>query len=139
LSREESIPATRLHIQAVRTVRFWDALLAARTDANRFWMLLSGNAEVAFRQATTIIGCGPPYACYYCRSLLLQTLLLSSFEMPVLTTAATDNPAAAAAAATTTVIPSHSIPSAALLLLLLLLLRECCCWSEAQHVPSYKD
>jgi hypothetical protein len=31
------------------------ALLSARTDANRFWMLLSGNAEVAFPPRTTTI------------------------------------------------------------------------------------
>jgi hypothetical protein len=29
------------------------ALLAVRTDANTFWMLLSGNAEVAFPSSTT--------------------------------------------------------------------------------------
>jgi hypothetical protein len=31
------------------------ALLAARSDANVFWMLLSGNAEVAFQKRTTTI------------------------------------------------------------------------------------
>jgi hypothetical protein len=31
------------------------ALLSARTDANRFWMLLSGNAEVAFPSRTATI------------------------------------------------------------------------------------
>jgi hypothetical protein len=31
------------------------ALLSARTDANRFWMLLSGNAEVAFPSSTTTV------------------------------------------------------------------------------------
>jgi hypothetical protein len=31
------------------------ALLAVRTDPNRFWMLLSGNPEVAFRSTTTTI------------------------------------------------------------------------------------
>jgi hypothetical protein len=31
------------------------ALLAARSDANTFWMLLSGNAEVAFPSRTTTI------------------------------------------------------------------------------------
>jgi hypothetical protein len=31
------------------------ALLASRTDANIFWMLLSGNAEVAFPSRTTTI------------------------------------------------------------------------------------
>jgi hypothetical protein len=38
------------------------ALLAARTDPNRFWMLLSGNAEVLFPASTTTIAAGasPP-------------------------------------------------------------------------------
>jgi hypothetical protein len=31
------------------------ALLSARTDANRFWMFLSGNAEIAFPSSTTTI------------------------------------------------------------------------------------
>jgi hypothetical protein len=35
---------------AYRAKLLGQALLAARTDANRFWMLLSGNAEVAFRR-----------------------------------------------------------------------------------------
>jgi hypothetical protein len=35
-----------------RTKVLGRALLSARTDANRFWMLLSGNAEVAFPSAT---------------------------------------------------------------------------------------
>jgi hypothetical protein len=86
LSREESIPATRLAHQAVRTVRFWDALLAI--VPMQMVGCFIGNAEVAFRQAT-IMAAGLPTPATTCRSLLLQTLLLSSFEMPVLTTAAT--------------------------------------------------
>jgi hypothetical protein len=35
------------------------ALLAVRTDPNRFWMLLSGNADDRG-------GCEDPYACYRC-------------------------------------------------------------------------
>jgi hypothetical protein len=31
------------------------ALLSTRTNANRFWMLLSGNAEVAFPSTTATI------------------------------------------------------------------------------------
>jgi hypothetical protein len=42
------------------------ALLAVqvRTDPNRFWMLLSGNADVAFCQVDDHADCEPPYACY---------------------------------------------------------------------------
>jgi hypothetical protein len=38
---------------AYRTKVLGEALLAVRTDPNRFWMLLSGNAEVAFPSTTT--------------------------------------------------------------------------------------
>jgi hypothetical protein len=49
-----------LHVRAITETRpiafrakvLGRALLAARTDANRFWMLLSGNAEVAFPPTT---------------------------------------------------------------------------------------
>jgi hypothetical protein len=37
---------------AYRTKVLGRALLAARTDPNRFWMLLSGNAEIAFSSTT---------------------------------------------------------------------------------------
>jgi hypothetical protein len=56
------------------------ALLTARTDANSFWMLLSGNAEVAFSPTTA------------------TTTLAANLP----TAAATSNAAAAAVAATTT-------------------------------------
>jgi hypothetical protein len=39
------------------------ALMSAHTDPNRFWMLLLGNAEVAF-PSTTLGGWEPDYACY---------------------------------------------------------------------------
>jgi hypothetical protein len=38
---------------AYRTKVLGRALLSARTDVNRFWMLLSGNAEIAFPSTTT--------------------------------------------------------------------------------------
>jgi hypothetical protein len=45
-------------IQRIRPIAYrakvlGQALIAARTDANRFWMILSGNAEVAFPSRTT--------------------------------------------------------------------------------------
>jgi hypothetical protein len=45
-------------IQRIRPIAYranvlGQALLATRTDANRFWMILSGNAEVAFPSMTT--------------------------------------------------------------------------------------
>jgi hypothetical protein len=38
---------------AYRAMVLGRALLAVRTDPNRFWMILSGNAEVAFPSSTT--------------------------------------------------------------------------------------
>jgi hypothetical protein len=43
-----------------RTKVLGRALLSTCTDANRFWMLLSGNAEVAFPSATTTTAAIPP-------------------------------------------------------------------------------
>ena len=51
----------RLRVRAIQTIRpsayrakiLGQALLAARTDANRFWMILSGNVDVAFPSTTT--------------------------------------------------------------------------------------
>jgi hypothetical protein len=46
------------------------ALLAVRTDINGFWILLSGNPEVAFMSTaarTTPAAKLPGYACYCCR------------------------------------------------------------------------
>jgi hypothetical protein len=53
----------RLRVRAIQTTHpipfraklLGRALLSARTDANSFWMLLSGNAEVAFLSRTTAI------------------------------------------------------------------------------------
>jgi hypothetical protein len=61
-----------LAIQKTRPIAYrikvlGQALLAARTDPNRFWMLLSGNAEVAFPSTTAtttrVANCEPPNAC----------------------------------------------------------------------------
>jgi hypothetical protein len=47
---------------AYRAKVLGQALLAARADANRFWMLLSGNAEVSFppTNATTAVAVSLP-------------------------------------------------------------------------------
>jgi hypothetical protein len=66
------------------------ALLAARSDANSFWMLLSGNAEVAFPPTTTT----------------------TSLPTPA-TAAATSNVAAVAATVTATLADSATSASAA--------------------------
>jgi hypothetical protein len=42
-----------LVVYYVVRAKYGKVLLAARTDANRFWILLSGNAEVAFLPPTT--------------------------------------------------------------------------------------
>ena len=50
------------HPITYRTKALGRALLATRTNANQFWMLLSGNAEVAFLSmtATTTPAANPP-------------------------------------------------------------------------------
>jgi hypothetical protein len=80
------------------------ALLAARTDANMFWMLLSGNAEVAFSSRTTTIAAA---------SNLPTPATTAASETHAFSITATDNlPVAAATVCTNTVISSQSITSA---------------------------
>jgi hypothetical protein len=62
LSRDESAPAApsshpKTRLVAYRAKLLGRALLAARTDVISFWMLISGNAEVAFpsTNATTTL------------------------------------------------------------------------------------
>jgi hypothetical protein len=77
------------------------ALLAARSDANRFWMLLSGNAEVAFpsRSGAAIVDAIPP------ADATVNVTTTAAFVSNVATTsssasAAASSSAAAAASAT---------------------------------------
>jgi hypothetical protein len=72
------------------------ALLATRTDANKFWMLLSGNAEIAFPSRTPTIA-----AAANLPSPATATSALT-------TTAAGILPADTAAAATRAAIPSST-------------------------------
>jgi hypothetical protein len=69
------------------------ALLAARSDANSFWMLLSGNAEVAFPSRTTTIEVAA--------------------SLPTSTTDAAITNVAAAVTATTTIEVAASLPTPA--------------------------
>jgi hypothetical protein len=46
------VPIQKTRPQAYRAEVLERALLSARSDVNRFWMLLSGNAEVAFPSTT---------------------------------------------------------------------------------------
>jgi hypothetical protein len=74
------------------------ALIAARTDANSFWMLLSGNAEVAFPSRTMTI---------VAAAILPTPATAAAAVMSAVTTTATGSfPTAAAAAATSAVTPS---------------------------------
>jgi hypothetical protein len=88
----------KAHPIAYRTKVLGRALLASRTDANSFWMLLSGNAEVAFPPTTA------------------TTTLATNLTTPA-TAAATSNAAAITATAvvsvTTTRDPSATGASAA--------------------------
>jgi hypothetical protein len=73
------------------------ALLATRTDANRFWVLLSGNAEVAFPSRTTTIAAAEISAA----SSTAIVASVAASVIPSLTTTATGTlpPAAATSAA----------------------------------------
>jgi hypothetical protein len=73
------------------------ALLSARTDANRFWMLLSGNAEVAFPSRTT----AAPAARLTTPAAAISTIDAATFTGPVTTTATAGLPTATATAAAT--------------------------------------
>jgi hypothetical protein len=78
---------------AYRTKVLGRALLAVRTDPNRFWMLLSGNAEVAFPSTTA------------------TTTAAASLPTPT-STAATENVAPVVATASTTVASSVVVSAA---------------------------
>jgi hypothetical protein len=53
--RPRLLAIQRTHPIAYRAKILGRALLSARTDVNSFWMLLSGNAEIAFPSTTTTI------------------------------------------------------------------------------------
>jgi hypothetical protein len=87
------------------------ALLAVRSDdANRFWMLLSGNPEVAFPSRGTTIAAAnlptPATAAATSTSTADAVAVAASATSPLTTTAACSLPTAAVAAATGAATPS---------------------------------
>jgi hypothetical protein len=89
------------------------ALLAVRTDPNRFWMLLSGNSEVTSPSTTTpAVSLLTPAAADTATST--ANVAAAASVMPALTTTATGNlPKAAAPAATSATTPSTTAAAAA--------------------------
>jgi hypothetical protein len=66
------------------------ALLSARTDVNNFWMLLSGNAEVAFLSRATVIAATadlPTLATAYATSCANDAAVATSMISTLTTTA----------------------------------------------------
>jgi hypothetical protein len=94
------------------------ALLAARTDTNSFWMLLSGNAEVAFPSSTTSIAAAgnlPDTSTTTADTSTANVAAVATSGMTALTTTATGSvPTAGVAtpAATCAVPPSTASTSA---------------------------
>jgi hypothetical protein len=93
------------------------ALLAARIDANRFWMLLSGNAEVAFASRSTTIAAAAnlptpatSVAVTTCNCKYFAAIA-ASVTSALETTATHSLPAAAAATTTSTVAPPTAFAS----------------------------
>jgi hypothetical protein len=74
-----------LAIQKTRPITYrakvlGSALLSARADANRFWMLLSGNSEVAFSSRTTAApAC---YCCHRCCCFRRSVTIAATASLP---------------------------------------------------------
>jgi hypothetical protein len=109
-----------LAIQKTRPITFrakvlGRALLAIRTDPNRFWMLLSGNAEVAFPPKNATIAAAanlPTPATAAATSTTTNVAGVAASVMAALPTTVTGSlPAAAAAAATSATTPSNASAS----------------------------
>jgi hypothetical protein len=85
------------------------ALLATRTDANSFWMMLSGNSEVAFPPSTSTFAAtaNPLTPAITAATPTANVATVAASAVSALTTSATGGlPPAAAAAAASAVIPS---------------------------------
>jgi hypothetical protein len=100
-----------LAIQATRPIPYrakvlGRALLAVRTDANRFWMPLSGNAEVAFPSTTASLQT-PVTAAAAATSATANVAAVTASMMSALTSTTTGSlTTASAAAATSAATPS---------------------------------
>jgi hypothetical protein len=93
------------------------ALLSARTDANSFWMLLSGNAEVAFPSRNTTIAPAAnlptPATAAAAATSTASVATVTVSAMPALTNAATGSLPTVTATATATAATSAATPSTA--------------------------
>jgi hypothetical protein len=90
------------------------ALLSARTDVNKFWMLLSGNAEVAFPSGTTTIATADlsdTPTTDAATSTANVAAVAASVMSTVTTTATGSLPTAVAAAATSAATPATAFAS----------------------------
>jgi hypothetical protein len=105
------------------------ALLCARTDVNRFWMLLSGNTEVAFPSSTTAIAAAAilpmpttasatstANAAAAATSVMSALTTTATFSLPI-ATAATSNVTSTATSSTASAsdacVPSVAVAAAA--------------------------
>jgi hypothetical protein len=85
------------------------ALLSARNDANKFWMLVSGNAEVAFPSRTTTIAAAanlPTPVAATVTSIANVAAISAPVISDLTTTATVSRPVAALATATSATNPS---------------------------------
>mgnify|MGYP000173012148 CR=1 FL=1 len=125
LFRESVIPylATNKHRPRVRAIQktrpipyrakvLGQALLATSTNLNTFWMLISGNAEVAFPSRTTTITAATNLPTSVAAAATVDDTDVAASVMSSSTTTVTDaHPAATAAAATRAANPSTASAS----------------------------
>jgi hypothetical protein len=100
---------------AYRAMVLGRALLAVRNDPNRFWMILSGNAEVAFPSSTTTIAPAanfPTPGTAAATSTVSGSLPTAAADATTATSAATPANASASDAVATTVAANVAAPSA---------------------------
>jgi hypothetical protein len=101
---------------AYRTKVLGRALLATRADANRFWILLLGNADVAFPSRTVTIAAAANLPTPATATSTANIAAVASSVMSTLTTTATSSlpvVTAAAAAAASVTSPSNASASEA--------------------------
>jgi hypothetical protein len=107
----------RLHaIQKIRPITYrakvlGRALLVARTDANSFWMLLSGNAEVTFPSRTTTITAAANLPAPATATSTVNDSSVTTSVMPTLPTTAAISAATPAVAPTVAADANVATPS----------------------------
>jgi hypothetical protein len=116
----------RIRPSTYRTKVLGRALLTFRTNSNAFWMLLSGNAEVAFPSRVTAIVAAPNPPTAGTAVVTSTIAAVAASVISVLTTTATDSvPKTVAAIATSTATPAAASTFC----------RCCHCWcSECGYI-----